>query len=312
MKIEQEAPFAIQVEMTEGCNLFCRFCGIHGIRSSAGDYKFMSFEVAHNLAVQILRSGWKCRIEFAMHGEPTLNPKYNDIISIFRYHLPNHQLMMLTNGVGLFPMPKVKVNRLFYAGLNVLGIDAYNHNPYWKKIIRKVPGKFYPGEAKSPHARVRPGTREVIYLQDITEAKSGGHSVLNNHCGCATPPLVESMVSRCAKPFREMSIRWDGKIAICCNDWRGHYFCGDINLFSIEEIWNNKAFQIARKMLYNRDREFIPCKWCDAKSYRVGLLPDKMGKQELPKATGKEKKWLSKHAKVDRTLAEVIKRKWEK
>lgn len=26
---------------------------------------------------------------------------------------------------------------------------------------------------------------------------------------------------RCAMPFREMAIRWDGSVALCCDDWRG-------------------------------------------------------------------------------------------
>jgi MoaA/NifB/PqqE/SkfB family radical SAM enzyme len=310
--MKQESPFAIQIELTEGCNLFCSFCGIHGIRSSAKDYKFMNPGIAVVIAEQIKRTGWNCRIEFAMHGEPTLHPEFKQIITIFRMFLPHHQLMMLTNGIGLLPMPKVEVNRLFYSGLNVLGIDAYNHNPYWKKIAKKVHGRFYPEEGKSPHSRFPKRAREVIYIQDIKEAKSGGHSTLNNHCGCAAPPLKTPMKQRCAKPFREMSIRWDGKIALCCNDWRGHYFCGDISVSGLEEIWNNRAFQIARKMLYNNDRNFIPCKWCDAKSYRIGLLPDKKGKEALAEPTKIEKKWIAQHATKSKTLTKIIKRKWEK
>lgn len=309
---KQEPPFSIQIEMTEGCNLLCKFCGIHGIRSSAKGFKFMSIETAILIAKQIADAGWNSRIEFAMHGEPTLHPKCSLIIHYFRHYLPRNQLMMLTNGAGLLPMPKVKTNRLFYAGLNVLGIDAYKHNPHWKEIHWRVPGEFYPGKAPSPHGRFKIGAREIIYIQDIKEAKSGGHSVLNNHCGCGAPPLEIPMQQRCAKPFRELSIRWDGNIALCCNDWRGHYFCGSIKSSSVETIWNNKAFQIARKMLYNNNRDFIPCKWCDAKSYRVGLLPDKMGKETMPKPTKADKQWLDENISPTKTLTKIVKREWEK
>ena len=27
-----DAPFCVQVELSEGCNLFCQFCGLRGIR----------------------------------------------------------------------------------------------------------------------------------------------------------------------------------------------------------------------------------------------------------------------------------------
>lgn len=312
MKEKQEPPFAIQIELTEGCNLFCKFCGIRGIRSKPGQYNFLTLATAKKIAKRISESKWTARIEIAMHGEPTLNPNFIPIISILRKYLPNNQIMMTTNGYGFIKMPKVIVNRAFYAGLNILAIDAYNHNPFWKKIYKKVPGEFYPDEAKSPHLRHPKKTRKVIYIQDIKSATHGGHSVLNNHCGCAFPPLRKPMPQRCAKPFREMSIRWDGNIAICCNDWRGHYFCGNILNDRIEKIWNNEAFSIARKTLYHRSRDFIPCKWCDAKSSRIGFLPDKKGQRELPRPTRKELKKLKQIGKEDQTLTTIVKRKWEK
>ena len=46
----QESPFAVQIELTEGCNLFCKFCGIRGIRKKPNDFKFMSLEVSKNIA----------------------------------------------------------------------------------------------------------------------------------------------------------------------------------------------------------------------------------------------------------------------
>ena len=247
-----------------------------------------------------------------MHGEPTLNPRHLEIIKIFRSYLPQNQLTMLTNGIGLLPSPKEKVKRLFSNGINILGIDDYSHNPFSKKIKSKVKGEEYPG-GESPHKKFRIDTKKVIYIKDIQDAKTGGHSVLNNHCGCAAPSLFSPMKKRCAKPFRELSIRWDGKIAICCNDWRGHYYCGEVKKEgNLDDIWNGKEFDIARKLLYDRNRNFIPCKWCDAISYRVGFLPDKMGKATLPIPTKEEVDWAREENTVDKTMSEIIARPWEK
>jgi len=310
--MRQEPPFAIQVEFTEGCNLFCKFCGIRGIRDNVKEFNFMSIECAANIARQIKKAKWNPRIEFAMHGEPTLNPSYLEIIGVFRSILSNHQLTILTNGTGLLPKPKKKIDKLFYAGVNIIAIDNYKHNPYSKKIIKEVKGESYSG-SQSPHTRFPKNTNKVIYIQDIREAKGGGHSVLNNHCGCAFPPLLVSLNKRCAKPFRELSIRYNGKIALCCNDWRGYYSCGRIRKNGdLEDIWNGKEFSIVRKLLYHNNRNFIPCKWCDALSYRVGFLPDKMGKKEVEKPTVKEIEWINKHVSLDRTMANIVKRPWEK
>lgn len=308
----QEPPFAVQIELTEGCNLFCKFCGIRGIRKKPNDFKFMSLGCSKNIAKQIRTEKWQSRIEFAMHGEPTLNILHLEIIEIFRFYLPQNQLTILTNGAGLLPSPKEKVQKLFSKGINIIGIDDYKNNPFSKKIKLKVKGEEYPG-CESPHKKFRTATKKVIYIKDIQDAESGGHSILNNHCGCASPQLLSPMKKRCAKPFRELSIRWDGKIAICCNDWRGHYYCGEVQKGGrLDDIWNNKKFRVARKLLYHGNRNFIPCKWCDATSYRIGLLPDKMGKEALPIPTKKEIEWLQEKNTSDKTMTKVVKRPWEK
>jgi hypothetical protein len=54
-QMKQESPFAIQIELTEGCNLFCSFCGIHGIRSSAKDYEFMKSRIQQTLSLSKLQ-----------------------------------------------------------------------------------------------------------------------------------------------------------------------------------------------------------------------------------------------------------------
>lgn len=43
-----EKPFSINVELTEGCNAFCEFCGIRGMWRTQEDkqFKFMSVELA--------------------------------------------------------------------------------------------------------------------------------------------------------------------------------------------------------------------------------------------------------------------------
>src|SRR4030066_89778 len=191
---KQEPPFCIQIELTEGCNLMCSFCGVHGIRQSAGMYKFMTIDIAIKI-VSLLQSshGWNPRIEFAMHGEPTLNPNFVEIIKLF--NTLNMPLMLCTNGAGLL-------------------IDTQN------------------------------------------KIKIGKHATLNNQCGCASKPLIFPLKKRCAKPFRELAIRWDGNVALCCNDWRGVYKCGNIvNFKSIEDLWQNKFFTAARKRLYYKMRD---------------------------------------------------------
>lgn len=59
---EQQAPFTILVEPTEGCNLGCSFCGLRGMREKGTKpWKFMTIETATRIADEIKRVGWKSK-----------------------------------------------------------------------------------------------------------------------------------------------------------------------------------------------------------------------------------------------------------
>lgn len=313
----QEPPFAMQVELVEGCPLRCSFCGLNGIRGPAPhhDYKFVTSTTVECLLHRLETSGWAPRIEFAMHGEPSVHPRLLEILKQFREHLGSKShLMMTSNGAGFVRSPSETVPEALEF-LNVLALDQYEGVSFVSKILENYGGSpaplFYPENPRgNPHRRRKPAEHDLVIVQDISEATKGTHSSLNNHCG-AGAPLDTSMVNqRCAKPFREISIRWDGNVAICCNDWRGTYVCGNIEQQSLDEIWNGLAFQAARRKLYHRQRDFGPCLGCNAASYRVGLLPDKKGKVTLPVPTQKDQQAIAQ-AMGHGPLALPVLRPWE-
>ena len=73
-------------------------------------------------------------------------------------------------------------------------------------------------------------------------------------------------------------------------DFRGESWCGSVLESNIEEIWNGKYFQAARRFLYHGYRTFYPCSGCDAVSYRSGFLPDKKGLEYSPEPKAKDEK----------------------
>lgn len=332
MKYKQDPPFAVQIELSEGCNLYCDFCGLQGIRTKEEkNFKFMSRGTARNIAKQIASAeGWNPRIEFAMHGEPTMNHNMVAIIAKFRRHLPKTQLMMTSNGGGLLRPPGILPNlhALFDAGLNVFAFDAYEYVKIKDKVDEALEGVVskdghiggalgfdvhrYPDEPSfSPHNRYPVSVRKFIRVKDISVAEKGTHSSLNNHCGSGSPPLKEPLEARCAKPFRELSIRWNGDVAICCNDWRGVYKCGNIVEDGLEAVWHGTPFDAARRFLIRGERAALsPCDVCDAKSYRVGLLPDKKGKVKLPKPDYTDEE-IVQEATQGKALTVAVVRPWE-
>lgn len=320
----QPAPFAVQVEAVEGCNLRCGFCGIRGIREKgatgdlSGPYNLMTLSTARALATDMANLGWSARIEFAMHGEPTMHPQLPDLVRCFRRRLPKASIMVTTNGIPLLGGPGLatNLNRLYEAGVNVVALDDYAPHRVAPLAREVVPGIAevveYPADPDgNPHRRRAPGARVLSIVADIAQATDGTHAQLGNHAGAAAPPTDAAHGKRCAKPFRELAVRWDGEVAVCCNDWRGTYRIGNVATDGLAAVWQHPRFQAARRYLVRGDRAALePCSGCDHTSYRVGLLPDQLGHVELPEPDGHDAA-LAAEAIAGPTATPVVLRRWE-
>jgi hypothetical protein len=329
---QQHPPYAVQVELTEGCNLRCSFCGLSGIRGDDNDFRFMTLNTAEQIARELAAAKWNSRIEFAMHGEPTMNPDANEIVAIFRQHLPKAKLMMTSNGGGLMVNPMKRIQLLFAAGLDTLALDEYQDIGLVPKIkiglmqdipgvaledIRKIGDLYfhhYPADPEgNPHQRKN--TKRLVFIAPIDVSTKGTHATLNNHASSGAPPNSNADGKRCAKPFRELSFRWDGSVAICCNDWRGEYPIGNIHDIGLLDIWHHTRFTAMRRLLYHGIRDTGPCLGCDATSYRPGLLPDPKGKEDMALAEGRyntdEEFNAINQAISEGPLTEPVLREWE-
>lgn len=322
-----DPPFAIQIELTEGCNLFCDFCGLRGIREKPmTNLRFASMDTMKRIAQFIADSGWNPRLEFAMHGEPTLHPEFLPIVEMFRRVLPSAHMMLTTNGYGFLyaedrkkrpPESTVSYLSAVSEVFNVIAIDAYEYAKLYPQIIERIQGRipfaWYPEDPDAnPHTRRGKWDRDVVFIQDITTASKGSHSTLINHAGCAFPPDHSKDDRRCAKPFRELAFRWDGHVAVCCNDWRGVYIVCNVNdEESLADVWHHERWDPARRALYEGDRRLAPCHGCNAVSTRVGLLPDKKGQHEYPAPDQDSwERWQEIIAAGP--IADVVQREWEK
>lgn len=307
MKINHSvtSPHAIQLEPVEGCSLSCSFCGIQSIRDNGADadlgihgknsapYRYATVETVERIAFQASELGWNPRWEFAMHGDPSLHPQIADMVAVVRKHHRKGYIMLTSNGSGFLKNTVAKIEELFLNGLNTLALDDYWHSGGWvPKIVKTLdqhyddpvqgtPYEFYryPADPRgNPHHRyVKP---RLVVINDISENTTGNHQ-LTNQGGSSFAARKESLQERCAKPFRELSFRWEGSVALCCDDWRGEYKIGNIHTSTIDEIWYHPRFEAARRRLYAADRSFGPCKGCDVRTSRNGLLPDKLGKSTM-------------------------------
>lgn len=320
---KQEAPFTVQIELAEGCNIkvprsdgtkgLCEHCGLNAIRGGVGNYKFMTTDTAAAVAKQLYDAKWNSQLLFAMHGEPSMNPHMVEIIRIFRNWLPKAYMVMLTNGGGF--IKEGRLDEIFDAGLNCLAIDDYEGAGLVERIpfeSTSVPIKYYPSDKDAnPHHRRR--GKLIVRIDDIKSATKGTHATLNNHAGSGMPPNRDYWGKRCAKPFREVGVRWDGTVSGCCVMWRNEVEAGNVLDVPLYDIWQGEVFSAMRKILITGARKEIEaCSKCDHPSYRVGLLPDKYGKVKLEPYT-EEDIAIIRHAEtVRKTTTPIIFRPWEK
>jgi radical SAM protein with 4Fe4S-binding SPASM domain len=303
----QEPPFNVTLELTRGCNLRCSFCAVAAIQDKQGrDYSFMEKETLVQTVKQVAEMGWNCRVGFAMRGEPTMHPDYVGMIAATREHLPRAHITMLSNAGGLLrkPGPAANVMALFDAGLNVLGLDHYEGIQFVPKVLqalgeqgRLISGKThklgfkfykYPQDlAGNPHVRRPRNSRTLVQIRDIkaqdADRKIGTHGKIFNYAGLSAPPDDSMMGKRCHHPFRQIAVHWDGNVPLCCNTWNSPYQVGNVLKTHIGELWQSDSFGAAREKLIRGERDFTPCKGCNHRSYRVGLLPDLMGQGKLHK-----------------------------
>jgi len=323
----QADPFSMQLEATEGCNLRCGFCGIRGIREKgttgdlSGPYNFMTVDTADRVARQVAAAKWGCRFEWAMHGEPTMNPHLPDLVAAFRSRLPKASIMVTTNGIpmleGAWGRDSLRgaLMELFSAGANTIAVDDYAPHrvaPTLRGTELPVPVLEYPADRRgNPHVRYH-GQRVVI-VEDIVQADDGTHSTLNNHAGSAAPPTDAMITKVCSLPFRELSVRWDGAVALCCNDWRGQYQLGHA-VDDLVGTWHSRAAYAARRLLLHEGRaDVVPCNGCDYRPTRPGLLPqpDGRGRDHIGPVTDSDR-LVARMAASGPTLAPVVLRRWEK
>lgn len=301
-------PNTLQIEAVQGCNRRCTFCGSMGVEHKIHTADLMT---VHHICKLVRGANLNCRIVLAGHGEPTLHPNIVKIVQDIRTMLPKNNIHLLTNGTVLVRKPEM-LRYLFAAGLNDLIIDEYTDTrgigtaiaKYAPEIECVRQGAGVPMYAPKDYKARRICINKPIEFEDNTLSRK-----LCNHCGAGMKPLKKPESRMCSIIFRDLLIRWDGNIAICCNDFRGEYpVCNILKCQTLRQAFLHERLEAARKFLMQKKRCFHPCDICDVKPIRPGLLPDANGKLTMPLPTEADAQIVKERRQP---LAVPIRREWE-
>lgn len=311
-------PNTVQIELVQGCNRNCEFCGTQGIEQAI---HCIQKSVLKRECELIRESRYNPRILIACHGEPTLHPKFFQCIQLIRKILPKAWIQVMTNGY-LINKDISNLTKMYQYGVNDVSLDEYSDSKFTRKELKKElahcqkeTGIGVLFEVMKPgislYAPKNHNNHRLLLIPAIDEGMVTTSRRLVNHCGAGMPPDSGCKDKVCTLVFREMVFRYDGWVNLCCQDFRGEYRianCMDEGIQHFDDLWLHPRFEAARRVLYHNHRIFNPCKKCNSLPIRPGLIPDHLGKEEMPLPTDKDKAIVFKKFPP---LAKVRKRSWE-
>lgn len=294
-------PWIVKVELVYGCTRFCDFCPFGSIIADKPHKmrNFMDVSLAKDIAKEIGAKYGQKRIEFATRGEALLHPKLMKILKIFKKYAPKTQLLIATNGDILRKNGVEYIRELFENGLNILAVDAYDHEKELYKLgmqsEKDSPIRFIDAYKENFSAFTFHSYQEkfLVYLNSISEVgtthprtrklyNNGGNVDFKLVEKYGLKPLKVPLYKKCTRPDRELIINYDGVIPLCCVDWRNENVMGKYpDDGSLQDIWEGTSFTVMRSLLLDKNRTMRPCYKCDyVGGFRQGFLKDPFeGKQ---------------------------------
>lgn len=314
-------PNTVQIELVQGCNRSCQFCGTNGFKHKIN---CIEQKVLKKQCKLIQESGYNPRILIAGHGENTLHPHFFECIKLMRKTMPNAWMQILTNGY-LIKKDLNNITKMFDAGLNDVTMDEYSDSKFDRAEIQAILAEYEKTSGIKVEFQIMkkgiplyapkvPKNHRLLVIPAIDEKEITVSRKLTNHCGAGMPPKSDYTDRVCTRIFREMSFRWDGWVCLCCQDFRGQFQianCMDDNIKTFDDLWRHETFEAARRILYHKKRIFFPCNVCDHIPMRAGLIPDHLGKEDLEKPTKVDWKLVNEVSRRE-PRTELIPREWEK
>lgn len=236
----------IEIETINRCNGACSFCPVNK-NDDPRKKAVMPVELFEGIVGQLAEMGYSGRFATFSNNEPLLDDRIIDFNSYARKRLPNARMHLFTNGTLLTMEKFIALTEV----LDELIIDNYQQELRLIKPCREI--AEYCGE----HPELR--KKVTIVLRKPNE-------ILTSRGGAAPnrARLAGYGDDRCVLPFKQMVVRPDGKVSLCCNDALGKYTLGDAGREKLADIWRGPRFAMVRKCLYGGRKEWGDCRFCDA------------------------------------------------
>lgn len=255
----------IYIEPVFGCNRKCDFCP-HCYLEKPVPIQYMADNVVDALVAHTTSSGRKLKISLALRGEPSLHPKLPEIINKFA-KCDNARVLLLTNG---YKLSQEWINTIFEAGLFALHIDTYDQKTVdlAHSITYPVPAVYISG------GNIWTTSKPLVVVCDERESRYNCIRAIHNWAGALPQKYWIGDVPRqsaCAHPLKMITVRHDGRYALCCMRWHDELDLGNALTKNFDEHYNSKQYMdICNAIMRRGGRNNVAvCNKCTGKSPRA-------------------------------------------
>lgn len=248
----------IELETYSRCNGTCKFCPVNRYIDPRIPMKIKD-DMFYDIIQQLKEIDYSGSICLYSNNEPLLDERIFDFCAHVRKELPNAYNFLYTNGT-LLSLPKFKT---LIISLDYLLIDNYvPHDKYMKSVrhptdaLHKNLRDIYEYIIEKP---VEYENRVSFQIRDQDEIllTRGGNS--------PNRAKISSLKSPCLLPFKQIVIRPDGKLSLCCNDALGQMTMGDLTKNKLTEIWNSEQYVKLREKIVLGRNHIELCSGCDTR-----------------------------------------------
>lgn len=235
----------IEIETYNRCNGVCSFCPV-SIENEKRPLMKMEESLFQKIINQLSQMDYGGSLAIFSNNEPFLDER---IVSFNRYardKLPKAHMYLFTNGTVLQLDDFIEI----MSYLDEIIIDNYNQElkliPPIKRIV----------EYCEEHSKLKEKVT-VVMRKPVEVLTSRGGDAPNRK-------RTDYMAScGCIMPFKQMIVRPDGKVSLCCNDPYGRSTMGDLSKESVSDVWYGEKFRRARKAILKGRGNYDACRYCD-------------------------------------------------
>lgn len=230
----------IAIEINSACNRKCRWCPNYKHARAKDGY--LDGRLIRKIIREAADMGFTGGVTFNMYNEPLLDRRLPAIIKYTREHLPSSYIYLNTNGDYLTPE--------LWSKLRANGLDYANVSQYDGKMSDNIQRLLSEIDEKE---------RRRLYAHVFCVG------AINNRGGLVGSKGKVPLRKYCSRPFEQLSVTYEGKVVICCNDYLAQVVIGDIAKDSIKDLWESDVFRrYRRELLAGRRARLDLCKSCDA------------------------------------------------